>query len=122
MGELECLLWLILDDEEAKAKTSVTGEVNATEAIEKLECKMDEKLFEDACEFEPMPAPPNKKDYFPVPGICPEEVVVPSGPSSGSSESSGSSGLSGSSSGSTGSTSTSRKKRSSGKKDEDDDS
>ena len=121
MGELECLLWLILDDEEAKAKTSVTGEVNATEAIEKLECKTDEKLFEDACEFEPMPAPPNKKDYFPVPGICPEEVVVPSGPSSGSSESSGSSGLSGSSSGSTGSTSTSRKKRSSGKKDEDDD-
>ena len=110
MGELECLLWLILDDEEAKEKTSVTGPVNTTEAIETLKCKTDEKLFKDACEFEPMPAPPDKKDYLPVPKSCPKKVEEgpASGPSSGSGSSgSGSSGSGSSSSGSSGSGSSS---------------
>ena len=101
LGELECLLWLILDDEEAKEKTSVTGPVNTTEAIETLKCKTDDKLFKDSCEFEPMPAPPNKKDYLPVPKSCPKKVEE--GPASGPSSGSGSSGSGSSSSGSSGS-------------------
>ena len=105
LGELECLLWLILDDEEAKEKTSVTGPVNTTEAIETLKCKTDDKLFKDACEFEPMPAPPDKKYYLPVPKSCPKKVEEgpASGPSSGPSSGSGSSGSGSSGSSSSGS-------------------